>query len=111
MSRRLKNYAVSADAIKSADCGKYSDMRIALYFLRGMQRLGRLTDEDATSLDKIDHPMNQDIVVFRIIDQRHREIAGGSMIETDLLDDADAVQVLNEGRPDGIQIAKGKLIV
>jgi hypothetical protein len=111
MGRRLRNYAISRDAILQAECGKFSDMRIGLYFLRGMQRMQRLGDTDETALDKIDHPMNQDIIMFRIIDARHPEVKGLDMIEAIGLDDADAVEILNEGRPDGILVSPKKLIL
>lgn len=111
MGRRLKNYAISRDAILKAECGKFSDMRIGLYFLRGMQRMQRLAETDDTALDKIDHPMNQDCITFRIIDARHREVVSGDVIESVMLDDADAVQVLQEGRPDGLIVNSKKLIL
>ena len=111
MGRKLRIYAITPDAIKSAGCEKYSDMKVALYFLRGMQRMGRLTDSDETALDRIDHPINQDLVTFRVIDVRHPEITGGDVIDSELLQDTDACQVLNEGRPDGITAVQRKVIV
>jgi hypothetical protein len=111
MGRRLKNYAISRDAILQAECGKFSDMRIGLYFLRGMQRQHRLGDTDDTALDKIEHPMNQDVILLRIIDARHPEVRGCDVVDSVLLEDKDAVEILNEGRPDGIVVGRQKLIL
>jgi hypothetical protein len=111
MGRRLKNYGISRDAILQAECGKFSDMRIGLYFLRGMQRQNRLGEGDDTALDKIDHPITQDCIVFRIIDSRHKEVVGLDIIPDESLTDADAVGVLNEGRPDGLIMNSKKLIL
>ena len=111
MGRRLKNYAISRDAIVAADCGKYSDMRIGLYFLRGMQRQQRLGDTDDTALERVEHPILQDVIIFRVIDARHHEVKNCDVIDTVCLDDVDAVQVLSEGRPDGIIMNKPRLIL
>ena len=102
MSRRLKNYAVSHDALEAVGALGLPAHRLALWFLRGLQRSGTLDDQ--AEIDKVSFPIEGDSTVIRVVHPTFPEIKGFDVIQKDGLEDAKAIEILNLGKPDGIDI-------
>lgn len=107
MSRHLKNFAVSHDALEAVGALGLPAHRLALWFLRGLQRSGTL-DEQA-EIDKVSFPIEQDCAIFRVVHPSFPEIKGFDLIDkSGGFEDAKAVEILNLGKPDGLDIRNTK---
>ena len=102
MSRRLKNYGISHDALEAVGALGLPAHRLALWFLRGLQRSGTL--DDKAEIDKVSFPINQDCAVFRVVHPTFIEVKALDTIESDGFEDAKAIEILNLGKPDGLDI-------